>query len=62
MFSAAIQSDPPNANNISAMMIMGVSGGAILPLIMVAIADMSSQQASLLVPFAALLYIMYVSV
>lgn len=62
MFSAAIQSDPPNANNISAMMIMGVSGGAILPLIMGAIADVSSQQASLLVPFAALLYIMYVSV
>ena len=34
VFSMAIQSEPSKANEISALMIMGVAGGAILPLFM----------------------------
>lgn len=57
-YSLAIQSNPAKTNEISAMMIMGVAGGAILPFIMGIIADCSSQWLSLFVPLAALVYIL----
>ncbi|MGM9759780.1 MAG: MFS transporter [Parabacteroides sp.] len=62
IFSLAIQSEPDKANEISALMIMGVAGGAILPMIMGLVADHSSQLVSLLIPFAALIYILIVSI
>ena len=62
IFSQAIQSEPDKANEISALMIMGVAGGAILPVIMGLVADNSSQLASLLIPFGALIYILIVSI
>jgi FHS family L-fucose permease-like MFS transporter len=61
IFSSAIQSEPSKADEISALMIMGVAGGAILPMIMGAIADSSNQFFSLFVPLFALIYILYVS-
>ena len=62
IFSQAIQSEPDKANEISALMIMGVAGGAILPVIMGLVADNSSQLVSLLIPFGALIYILIVSI
>ena len=61
IFSQAIQSEPDKANEISALMIMGVAGGAILPVIMGIVADNSNQLISLLIPFCALIYILIVS-
>ena len=61
IFSHAIQSEPDKANEISALMIMGVAGGAILPVIMGIVADNSNQLISLLIPFCALIYILIVS-
>lgn len=62
IFSQAIQSEPDKANEISALMIMGVAGGAILPVIMGLVADNSNQLVSLLIPFSALIYILIVSI
>jgi len=56
VFSAALKSAPGRANEVSALMIMGVAGGALLPPVMGVIADMSGQRASLFVPGVALLY------
>lgn len=62
IFSAAIQSEPSKANEISALMIMGVAGGAILPMIMGGIADVSNQFTSLFIPLLALVYVLCISV
>lgn len=62
IFSLALQTQPGKADAVSALMIMGVAGGALLPLLMGIIADASGQSASLWVPFAALGYILFVSV
>ena len=61
IFSQAIQSKPEQANEISALMIMGVAGGAILPMVMGIMADVYNQWASLLVPLFSLIYILIVS-
>lgn len=60
-YSLAIQRYPEQANAISALMIMGVAGGAILPLPMGFLADAGGQWLALLVPFAALVYILIAS-
>lgn len=57
--SAAIQFEPKKTNEISALMIMGVAGGAILPVIMGMVADVSNQCISLLIPLMTLLYILF---
>lgn len=62
IFSSAIQSEPSKADEISALMIMGVAGGAILPVFMGGIADVSNQFVTLFVPLLALVYILGVSV
>lgn len=49
-FSAALKSAPGRANEVSALMIMGVAGGALLPPLMGVVADLSGQWASLFVP------------
>ena len=58
VYSQALQSNPNKANEISAMMIMGVAGGAILPVIMGLLTDLSNQWGGLFVPFAALVYLL----
>lgn len=60
-FSAAIQSNPKRANDISAFMIMGVAGGALIPPVMGVIADESNQFMSLTVPVLILIYILITS-
>ena len=52
----ALRYKPAQANGISALMITGVAGGAVLPPVMGVVADLSSQAASLSVPFIALVY------
>ena len=61
VFSNAIQHRPEYTDEISSFMIMGVSGGALIPPVMGVIADISTQQISLLVPLAALIYILFVT-
>jgi fucose permease len=61
VFSNAIQHRPEYTDEISSFMIMGVSGGALIPPIMGVVADISTQQISLLVPLAALIYILFVT-
>ncbi len=60
-FSLAIQHNPAKTNEISSLMVTGIVGGAIIPPIMGVIADASTQFASLLVPFACLVYILGVA-
>jgi fucose permease len=57
VFAAAIQSDTSKANEISALMIMGVAGGALIPPVMGIIADAGNQWGSLFVPLVILAYI-----
>lgn len=57
VFSQGLQANREKANETSALMIMGVAGGAILPVFMGMIADTSSQCFSLLLPLAVLIYI-----
>lgn len=57
IFSIALQSDSSKANEISALMIMGVAGGALIPPLMGVVADWAGQAVSLLIPMAILVYI-----
>jgi len=58
VFSGALQTDPSKTNEISALMIMGVAGGALLPPLMGVVSDASNQLVSLFIPLAALVYIL----
>lgn len=55
VLSIAIGHRPEATNEISALIITGVAGGALLPPLMGVVADMTGQQMSLLVPFAAVI-------
>lgn len=59
--SAALEFAPAQANAVSALMIMGVAGGALLPPVMGVVADLGGQAASLYVPAAALACILFAS-
>lgn len=61
-FSAALGAAPGRADEVSALMIMGVAGGALLPPLMGVVADWSGQWASLFVPGAALVYMLAAAV
>ncbi|HEY4788817.1 MAG TPA: MFS transporter, partial [Bacteroidales bacterium] len=59
IFSLALQRKPERANEISGLMIMGVAGGAILPVIMGITSDaVKSQAGGLLVLLIALVYLL----
>lgn len=60
-FSLAMQYDSSRANEISSLMITGVAGGALIPPIMGVLADGTNQYISLFIPFACLVYILFVS-
>lgn len=57
----ALRYKPSQTNEISALMITGIAGGALIPPLMGIIADMSSNIVSLFVPLAALVYILFIS-
>jgi fucose permease len=60
--ACALKEDSTKTNEISALMITGIAGGALLPPLMGAIADTSNQLLSLSVPLAALVYILLAAV
>jgi len=59
VFSLALQSDEENTDAISSLMIMGVAGGALTPVIMGVVADFSNQFTSLFVLLASLAYVLW---
>jgi fucose permease len=60
--ACALKVDSTKTNEISALMITGIAGGAFLPPLMGAIADASNQLISLSIPLAALVYILLAAV
>lgn len=61
LFSYALQHKPERANEISALMIMGVSGGALITPLMGVVADAAGQVAGLSVLLICMLYLAFVS-
>ena len=61
IFSNAIQSDSSKINEISALMIMGVAGGALIPPVMGIISDVTNQLTSLFVLLGILFYMLFVA-
>jgi len=60
-YSSALQFKPEMANEISALMIMGVAGGALLPPIMGIVSDNAGQAAGMIVLLLALSFILFTS-
>lgn len=61
LFSFALQHKPERSNEISALMIMGVSGGALVPPVMGMVADGFGQVAGLSVLLICLVYLCFIS-
>jgi fucose permease len=61
IFSIALQWKPTRANEISGLMIMGVSGGALLPPIMGVFTDFFGQTGGMVVIMAAMFYLLILS-
>ena len=61
LFSYALQHRPQQDNEISALMIMGVSGGALVTPLMGVLSDAFNQTTSLLLLLLCLVYLGYVS-
>jgi fucose permease len=61
IFSLSLEKMPDRANEISGLLIMAVSGGAVIPLVMGLVSTMISPLASVLVIGVCLLYILWVS-
>ena len=61
LFSYALQYNPAKNNEISALMIIGVSGGAMIPPIMGIIADNSTQTNSLSILVVGIMYLLSIS-
>jgi fucose permease len=61
VFSLAVERYPERANEISGLMVMAISGGAVLPPLMGWIGDVASITASLFVLVAAMVIIIVVS-
>lgn len=61
IFSYALQYKPERNNDISALMIMGVSGGALFPPIMGLVSEVSTQSASLVVLMLGTVYLMMIA-
>jgi MFS transporter, FHS family, L-fucose permease len=53
IFSILIERFPEKSNELSGLMVMAISGGAVMPLVMGAVADISVT-ASFMVPLASL--------
>jgi fucose permease len=61
IFSLSLEKMPDRANEISGLLIMAVSGGAVIPLVMGLVSTAVSPLASVMVLGACLLYILWVS-
>lgn len=61
IFSIALQKHPNRANEISGLMVMGIAGGAIFPLIMGVMADKMGQAGALLVILCCMVYLLAAS-
>lgn len=59
IFSAALKKLPEHANEISGLMIMGVAGGAIIPLIMGIVSDALGQTDGMFILLIAMIYLTY---
>lgn len=59
IFSAAIQKTPERANEISGLMIMGIAGGAVFPVIMGIVSDSVGQVGGLVVLLGAMAYLLF---
>ena len=59
IFSAALKKKPERANEISGLLIMGVAGGAIIPLIMGIVSDAAGQTGGMAVLLIALMYLLF---
>ena len=59
IFSAALKKMPNRANEISGLLIMGVAGGAIIPLIMGITSDSFGQTGGMTVLLVALAYLLF---
>ena len=57
IFSITVDAMPDRSNELSGLMVTAILGGAILPLIMGVVADLTSSLIGFLVPLAAMLYI-----
>jgi len=62
IFSAALQKKPERANEISGLMIMGVSGGALFPWLMGVVSDSFNQGAAFGVLLGLLAYLLFLAV
>lgn len=58
IFSAALQKMPERANEISGLMIMGVAGGAVIPLLMGIVSDTMGQGGGLAVLLGVMIYLL----
>jgi len=58
IFSIALQKLPNRANEISGLMVMGIAGGAIFPLLMGVMADKMGQTGALLVILGCMVYLL----
>lgn len=61
LFALALEYRPRQANEVSALMIMGVSGGALVTPCLGGVRDLFGQEAALLILLACILYIGYIS-
>lgn len=59
IFSAALKKLPEHANEISGLMIMGVAGGAVIPLIMGITSDSFGQTGGMAILLVAMTYLLY---
>ena len=59
IFSAALKKLPEHANEISGLMIMGVAGGAVIPLIMGITSDSLGQTGGMSILLVAMAYLLF---
>lgn len=59
IFSAALKKEPEHANEISGLLIMGVAGGAIIPLLMGIASDSFGQTGGMALLLVTLVYLLY---
>jgi fucose permease len=61
VFSITIDRMPEHSNELSGLMVTAIVGGAIVPIIMGKVADLTNVLTGFVVPFVCLLYIAFTS-
>lgn len=62
IFSITVESMPERANELSGLMVTAIVGGALVPLLMGAVADVTSVLAGFVVPLTCVLYLMFIAI